>query len=371
MNITIYTLHFHCNYGGILQSFALTKVLEKQGHKVLVSTCFNVAPLKVRPKRKIKGVIKWFLMPILIRLGLKKQEKRRDCVYNYSPFYQTHFPNALPVFHSTAELKKFYNDFKPQVCITGSDQVWRRAFAPNIYNSFLDFADKNKTRKVAYAASFGVDHWELTPEETERCAQLIQEFSIVSTREDSGVDLCRQYLHKEAFHVLDPTLLAGPDVFRPLFKDLEIKGGVFSYVLDENPNKQKMLDTVCQTLQMQASDYFSEKTDEKAVFISPNEWVGHFANCDFVFTDSFHGTCFAIMFNKPFVAIYNAGRGNARFTSLLKSLDLMDRLVDESADVTALLNTPIDYDRVNRRLEELREFSMGILNKGIYGSEAL
>ena len=58
------------------------------------------------------------------------------------------------------------------------------------------------------------------------------------------------------------------------------------------------------------------------------DWLKCFAKSKFVITDSFHGMCFALIFNKPFIVIANYGRGIERFESLLDMCNLNDRLID-------------------------------------------
>ena len=70
-------------------------------------------------------------------------------------------------------------------------------------------------------------------------------------------------------------------------------------------------------------------------------------------TDSFHGTVFSIIFNKPFIVLGNRKGGMARFYSLLKMFGLENRLVllDENPDVwarvSALLSEKIDWAKIN------------------------
>ena len=100
---------------------------------------------------------------------------------------------------------------------------------------FLDFAKEEKTKRIAYAASFGTDQWEFTQEMTSICAPLAQKFDFVSVREDSGVKLCKEHLGVNAVHVLDPTLLLTKEDYIHLIeaeKEPKAKGTLFNYILD-------------------------------------------------------------------------------------------------------------------------------------------
>ena len=82
-----------------------------------------------------------------------------------------------------------------------------------------------------------------------------------------------------------------------------------------------------------------------------NSHVECVAASDFVFTNSFHGTVFAILFHRPFVSILLRGRMsgmNERALSLLKKLGLESRAVyaDDTAAIEAALASPINWEKV-------------------------
>lgn len=89
-------------------------------------------------------------------------------------------------------------------------------------------------------------------------------------------------------------------------------------------------------------------------------------DAEFVITDSFHGTAFSIIFNKPFISIGNKKRGITRFSSLLKMLGLEDRLIfDFGADSLKKLNNTIDFEEVNKKLNEKKKESLNFLRNAL------
>lgn len=80
---------------------------------------------------------------------------------------------------------------------------------------------------------------------------------------------------------------------------------------------------------------------------SVENWASAIKNCKFFITDSFHGACFAIIFNKPFICIVNKSRGESRFKSLFKTFGLENRCVYENVDITDIISQQIDYQSVN------------------------
>ncbi|WP_228461941.1 polysaccharide pyruvyl transferase family protein [Paracoccus liaowanqingii] len=95
-------------------------------------------------------------------------------------------------------------------------------------------------------------------------------------------------------------------------------------------------------------------------------WLVDFYQADFILTDSFHGVVFSILFNRPFIVFSNPIRGLARFSSILGLFELEARMVKDvgSADHEALL-TPIDWIKVNMRLDELRHQSIEFLRNAL------
>ena len=114
------------------------------------------------------------------------------------------------------------NDYNFDGYIVGSDQVWRPRYCKKtLMNNFLDFTNGINVKRLSYAASFGVDSWEFTKDETTKCAELIKTFNAISVREASAVDLCKQYLGVESKQVLDPTLLLSSEDYINMYYSRE------------------------------------------------------------------------------------------------------------------------------------------------------
>ena len=102
------------------------------------------------------------------------------------------------------------------------------------------------------------------------------------------------------------------------------------------------------------------------------EWLEAIASSEFVFTNSFHGTVFSILFHKPFVSVLIKGKMsgmNERALSLLKNIGLEDRAVysDEIEKISLLVDKPINWEEVDSRLDELREVAKEFLGKSLKG----
>lgn len=359
--IVILTLPLFTNFGGNLQAFALQRVLVNLG--------FEVETLNYR--QKINSDI-WKLISTLKQKVLfnKKiyhffRNELQVIGANHEKFIKKNLVYS-PELNTVDDLKKYLDKNNYDVVIVGSDQVWRLPYSQRIYSYFLDFIDNSKIKKIAYGASLGVDYWEFNDEVTEHIKQLIQQFSAISVREDTAIKLCNEKLDIENVEeVLDPTLLLKAEDYKNLYKDEKSisKGKIFSYILDKTSEKEKILNEISIKLNKQVVSIQPNKTKKESLFIKDLDsyvypkietWVKGVAEAEFVITDSFHGTVFAILHNKPFISILNKERGAARFYSLLSKLNLMDRIIYDYQSLNLSSINDIDYRNVNALLEKYR-----------------
>lgn len=377
MRIGILTLPLANNYGGILQAYALQTVLQNQGHTVVILKRENDYKCPSL-YRKIRTCIVSFVKIILCKqqakpiLSIENQAK----VNNYTQYFINHYLNMTQPLYSTNSIKKESLKLGIEAFVVGSDQVWRPEYSPLISNFYLDF-DKHGCVKIAYAASFGVDNWEYSNEQTLICSKCAQKFRAISVREKTGIDLCKSNLHVDAKLVLDPTLLLDKEDYIKLVKNEKdecSKGDFFCYILDNNYKKSQIEKVISQRLglkpfhtmpSLKATDFNCEENLEACTYPPVTAWLRSFMDAKLVLTDSFHGCVFSIIFNKNFWIIGNKNRGLARFHSLLELFGLEDRLVDESKLEKIDWDKTIDWDKVNSKKNELRHISFDFLKKNL------
>lgn len=376
--IAILTQPLKANYGGIIQNYALQEVLKREGFEVE-----TISREYVRDASSFKVFLAHLKNETLNRIFGKhkkifsKEEANQIFAENLR-FIKERMSTSKKLY-STIELKKYFEEKNFKAVIVGSDQTWRPKYSPDIYNYFLDFLTRNQVIcKVAYAASFGTEKWEFTPEQTTNCKKLISQFDAVSVRENSGVLLCKNHFTSTAEWVLDPTLLLKKEDYIHLFSHIKKEQkGIFNYVLDRDENKQNFIQSLAETLNKPLYTHQPKKAIERGLiydyitmgeFIYPSleGWLKSFHDANFVITDSFHGTVFSIIFNKPFLAIVNKDRGASRFYSLLKEFGLENRLViDIEKFDKNILFQQIDYTQVELKWDELRAKSYTYLKEQI------
>jgi len=271
--------------------------------------------------------------------------------------------------------RKEFNDIGREgfeAYMVGSDQVWRAQKYSYIKYAFLGFVSAKNAKRIAYAASFGVDKWEFTPRETKRFRRQIKRFDNVSVREDSGVQLCAEYFSIRALHVLDPTMLLSVKDYLKLVEaenEQEVEGDLFVYILDDNEDKAIIATKICSATGLNKYEANKKKLTDN---VSKNElptvtsWIRGVSQAKYVLTDSFHGCVFSILFNKPFIAVGNKARGLTRFESLLRMFGLSNRLITASADARSeLFFDEIDWDHVNHLLQNHRVRSKQFLENAL------
>lgn len=358
MRIGIVTQPLTSNYGGILQNYALQTVLKRMGHEVWTMDYHKYTWLdwfdstwRILAHKMLGHDVEYSKTPPA-RKAMEKPLRR---------FVQKSISLTLP---RTKNLERYIaKKYGFEAVVVGSDQVWRPQYNRQIDRMFLSFCQDWEIKRIAYAASFGTDEWEFTTEQTRICKPLAQRFDAISVREALGVDLCRDYLHVKATHVLDPTLLLTADDYMYLCERIPQKEPfVFAYILDQSEEKTKEIKDFANNkglpflIQSAGPNVQEDDTVEL--------WLSRFRDAAYVITDSFHGTAFSINFGKEFYVYGNHNRGNSRFDSLLGLFGLKNRIIEK--DLTNMAK--IDWKKVKSKLADEKEKSWNFIRLNLIGS---
>lgn len=354
MRVGIITLALENNYGGILQNFALQKVLRDMGHTPMTCRWTGYTTL---------GFIKTALLSVCRG---NKSFPTTPWTYNKSRKGLEDFIRHNIDYRFYRDPNKFLRWFKPEAMIVGSDQVWRPKYNSHLYSAYLDFIPDNSVKRIAYAASFGVGEWEYSLEQEKVCKELIGRFDAVSVREQSGVDLCKEHFGINAQWVLDPTLLIEREDYEVLCASVpRSEDSILVYMVDYSETIKEQAEKLSKSTGLPIRIIEADKgvTAEDSVA----KWLAAFRDAKYVITDSFHGTVFSIIFEKDFWTIGNTDRGLARFDSLLRLFALEERLICQREIINFSVLPPIDLSQIKeqryRLIAESREFIMSSLSK--------
>ena len=382
MEILILTQPLHTNYGGLLQAYALQQILKGMGHDVVTDRLGVVRklPLWNRALRFLYHAVQFCILKnyryypyrYLFVSFDKESKAKRSISINTDRFVNTHIDTIDLLTRSNESVIDAVRQF--DAIVVGSDQVWRATMS-DIPTYFLSFTKAINVKRIAYAASFGTDDLnEYSKMDMKIASESIKLFDAVSVREKSGVHLCRDYFKMDAVHVLDPTMLLSKDDYLKLIEEEDkpcSENILLTYVLDRTQEKNDIIQRVGEALHLTSCEngavkYFSnvvESNVSECIYPSVSRWVAGFRDGQFVVTDSFHGTVFSIIFNKPFVAILNSKRGSSRFISLLSVLGLENRLISTTNDLLEEHLKPIDYTEVNKILNDWRYLSISFMER--------
>jgi hypothetical protein len=356
------------NYGAILQTYALCTKLNGMGFDTEIIRYLDKH--RIMRSLSLAGKVK-YLTRCMLKCFVTFNRKHR----NFNRFRNSRIKWSPVNYDDHRKIKK--NPPRYDVYITGSDQVWN----PEIYrydlNYLLDFVPDNAF-SFSYAASFGKG---ILPDyAVQNTKRLLSRMKAISVREKSGLAIV-QSLGFEAHLVLDPTLLLNKDEwtdftmdYRGKYKD---KRYVVCYIM---PGDKVVCDAILfagkrmsQILQLplvilgaHENKCFTHNYDVTA---GPDDFLYIVRNAAFVATNSFHGVCFSVNFNVPFIVPVNEASVtdvslSTRIISLLKLTGLSEALTlvsEQHLFDGDDLKTQNDFTYANTVLEQLRISSLDFI----------
>lgn len=344
------------NYGQMLQCYALQTFLCSQGHDTfLVRTGKEWQPAsgfvpqlkdKLRSASRLRQYPAYFVGKTINNLAyllthghLKQYKVERD--------FDTFRKDYLHCSEKTYSLEELKQNPPVADCfIVGSDQIWNTR--DGIY--FLSWANDN-VRKIAYAASFGGLKGD--QEFYDLIRPWLKRFDWISVREQSGIEICKNSGRNDAQLVCDPTLLLTQDDYARLAtapKGHPKRKYIFVYLLGTRTRISiKDVYAYAKSKDMDVVYVGSQGVVDKFPRLEPNvqEWLWYVQHAEMVFTNSFHGTVFSLIFQRPFMnfLVYGAAvRMNDRINTILGHLGLKERVFEGELEK---IEQKIDYARVN------------------------
>lgn len=356
MKIGILTYHRSHNYGALLQAIALRKVLADMGHEVNFidywpdyhKHMYDFFSWKaLQDSDNIKDALKYVKNILLFPVS------RRERIRNFNAFINEYIvPNI-------SSMKDSYD-----LVIHGSDQIWRKQPEMHTYNPVY-FGDHqiNTKRNISYAASMGI-----LPDnnaDKQLLKKLLSHLDEISAREEELKRLVVE-LGYECRQDIDPTLLlTGKEWCQILQIAPKVEDKyVLYYKLLPDTFELKMISDFAKSkglklkiLNISASRMKSEKNITTA---NPKEFLELVYNADFVFTSSFHGLVFSILFHKPFFCSFS--KNSLRAESLLRIFNIANRLLPPCSAIPDSVEE-IDYSEAEKKLESLRFNSLNYFKR--------
>ena len=364
------------NYGGLLQAHAMQKLFSEgsaeaelisyipQKNNYIYSRIRNLGVCKTLKIAAHKIQTKLYMV-------MHRDVRRKIQIRNkkFEAFEQS-IPHSRDYTDATIEECKDKYD----IFVCGSDQVWNPALWNDVY--FLAFAPRHSI-KVSYGASIARER--LTPAEIRYMQQRLKSYTVISVRESNAKNLVEALTDRSVQVVLDPTLMLNQTYWTQYAQRPKAcpKEYVFSFFLgQDNKNIMRSIYEECRKkeivvvtiphLQTGYKKSDIQYSDLQLYDVGVSEWLYLMEHANYIFTDSFHGVAFSINFNKQFSCFGKNKEGdryseNSRLNSLLSMLDLTTQMQNEN-----IICNHIDYDKVNDKLERLREQSYDFI-RGVKG----
>lgn len=325
-NVYIQNFWYVNNYGACLTAYALYTIISKLNYNVKLIDISNVS---------------------------------EALSYAFRNFINQHCKITKQI-KSYSDLKEIVD--RNSIYICGSDQVFRPFLTKDNLNKFL-FDYVNQAKKIAFSASFGVNKekffQETSEEIIENMKNSLKSFDFISVREQQGVEICQDIFGVNAEWIIDPVFILNNSYYYDLSKNLKkpTKEYIASCIFEKKNNKL---------------DKFLSKKHNCKVFelhnskLSIEEWLNKIANCRFLVTNSYHAMCFAIIFNKPFIALSKDMGASSRFDSLFEMLGIENQSIDSIDEIYQRdCVFKVDWEKVNKRIEEERKRGIDFLQMAL------
>ena len=314
MRIGIITLNGFFNYGNRLQNYALQEFLKQIVPDAEVNTIwYEKDNFKLNEHIvSFKNLRRYLFNRHNFRNYIDNNIILYDIIREYNiKHFSDKFINIIFDYKIKKSLKDSYDYF-----VVGSDQVWNPYWIDK-EAEFIQFADKKK--RIAYSASFGIER--LPEKYLESFKAGLSGMNYISVREEAGAKIVKALTGKDVPVLVDPTLLLTKEewssiITRPVwYKDEKY---ILLFFLSDLPAKVKnIVDELAAENGLKIINLM-DKSNIDYYTSSPDEFLYLIKNASLVYTDSFHGTVFSIIFEKPFRCVVNERRGGVRFADLLE-----------------------------------------------------
>ncbi len=332
--IGILTLAHANNYGAVLQAYALETAIRKMG-----ATSEIVSFTKKEKERKPS-------QSLFYRRVQEQGKKREELFENFRNQYLKRSPSYSET--DLSRLNELYDCF-----IVGSDQVWNLKIPEVDFRYFLPFASPEK--RFSYAASFGG-----TPIITENMISEFQKFSKISVRENLAKEALEKYLPQEISVVLDPVFLLTKEEWMTFVSPSKEKY-VLLYLLKKDDEliqaATKFANEKGYILRVVSGVFLPMFGFDPWNGVSVLDFLSFIANAEYVFTNSFHGVAFSLIFENSF-SFYPLDQdlksANIRVEELLNAVEMRE----------AIKGNPMpSQNRVSSYLQKKREISLSYLEQ--------
>ena len=342
--IGLLTFHTPDNYGAVFQTFALQTYisddLKKEIEIIDFCTEDHVEDYKIFSETS-KNPIKHLILQLLTLLRYSQFKRKKE---EFKEFRKKYLKISA-MRYNTEEEFLMHND-RYQTYLVGSDQVF------NPYNKYLKAYylafDKKGAKKIAYAPSFGVA--DFNEEITQKIKKYVEDFDVLSCREQQGADYLSQLVGKEVKSVVDPVYLIKKEVWESIaIKPVEKDKYIFIYDLAGGENLLNLAHKIAEKGNYKIICATSNikkiyKNCDMRYGIGPCELLGFINNAEYVVTDSFHGTSLSLILKKKCIVYIALPKLSSRIISIMNKLGTEGQIVTNTENFDIEMMAFPSYD---------------------------
>ncbi len=350
------------NYGSFLQAYALKALIEENTNSVVEFVDYHIEQPLITDKGKNK------ILEILKNDATLKQK------IQYIKYKKNFTKN-----YKVLGINSVYN-YNPNldVLVIGSDEVFNCIQSnKNVGYSLELFGKNNNAKKViTYAASFGNTTLEKLKQfnREKEIACLLNKIDTISVRDKNSEKIISKLTNKEVVSNLDPVLIydyMNQKNLIPEIKPTEKYMILYAYSGRISKNEAKKIKDYASQNNLKIYAIGGvQKYCDKFIDCEPFEVLAYFKKAECIVTDTFHGSIFSIINNKPFVTLVRKSKGNSygneeKIEDLLNRLGLKDRMITDVCNMPKILNLKIDYEKTNNIIKKNRNQTISYLKEEI------
>jgi polysaccharide pyruvyl transferase WcaK-like protein len=368
MRVGILTMSRAHNYGAELQAYSLKCAINKLGDNAEFIN-YSSQSQQIMYGIFARGARLYSITKNVQNIiHIKKRMKNYRCSMQFGNKY---LDNNKDIIKTIQELEKDCNKY--DLIIVGSDQMWNTKLSDYDINNFMPF--KTTCNKIALSVSLG-DEIPFTNLNEMKFLELIRDFKSISVRERSSSDyLCSKGI--SCIATVDPCFLLIKDEWMRFIKKEsrnDPADGIMFYSVLPKLKGYKTVKKIGKIMRLPVYDSFMDPRTEFTGFrriydAGPRGFLYNIAHANTVCTDSYHGTVFSIILEKPFIALFQDGADNseksARRWDLLHDLGLESRIITPSTIEKIYEMGTIDYNKVRGKLVYARNDLMVYLKKAL------
>lgn len=378
--VTLY--HNNYNFGGLLQAYALPKVIKE--HFGIEAEQIDYIPAeqktKIKPNNDKKSVLQYlyqlvynFGIVFFGTIGKKNLYQRKQA---FDSFMDEILHSEIAYDQNT--ISKSLDQYRLFIC--GGDQIWNDyKEKQNIKVYTLQFVPSH-VKKIAYAPSMAI--LETTSDFNQIMRTGLNELNSVSVREKKSVSLLELLTNKKINIVVDPVLLMTENEWECVARVPQKKDKyILCYLLGDSEEYREAVKKFARKMKKPILTFphiFLNVVRKCDLFFGdihdytsgPREFLGLIRNAEFVITDSFHACVFSMIFETSFVVfernkIGEKGNMNSRIYDFLEEYHLENQLVSEK-ELADMKDIPgIDFTYAHKHWEKRREESLKYLENAL------